>query len=186
MPTASDRDPAAVKSPSRIYLTGFMGSGKTTAGRLLARSLDYRFVDLDAYVEEHAGRSIPTIFEEDGEGGFRRLEREALEKTTLMDEVVVATGGGALTMPGAMDLAKSAGTVIYLAARAETIIHRTQAEAAARPLLADNAHDLYAYVTSLLNQRRPKYEQAHVTIDVDDLQPQAVVAEIKRYLRGRA
>src|SRR5690625_6394383 len=65
MPTASDRDPAAVKSPSRVYLTGFMGSGKTTAGRLLARSLDYRFVDLDAYVEEHAGRSIPTIRSEE-------------------------------------------------------------------------------------------------------------------------
>ncbi len=163
-----------------------MGSGKTTAGRLLAQSLGYQFVDLDACVEEHAGRSIPIIFEEDGEDEFRRLERKALEETTSRVKVVVATGGGALTMPGAMDLAKSAGTVIYLAARPETIIHRTRADAAARPLLADNAHDLHAYVTSLLTQRRPQYEQAHVTIEVDDLKPEALVTEIKRCLCERA
>ena len=170
-------------NPTRIYLTGFMGSGKTTVGRILANSIDYRFVDLDDAIESRAGRSIPRIFEMDGEGAFRDLERTALEETLAMDHLVVATGGGALTMRDAMDLAKSAGLVVYLAASPETIVARTQAESATRPLLSPHANDLLTHVSSLLEQRLPHYRRAHLTVAVDDLDPQMIVREIRRGLR---
>src|SRR5687767_11302819 len=82
----------------KIYLIGFMGSGKTTAGIRLSRLLNFRFIDLDNYLEQKEGRSIPEIFEKDGEDHFRQLERKCLEETfEIQENMVVSTGGGTPT-----------------------------------------------------------------------------------------
>ena len=88
----------------RIYITGFMGSGKSTVGPLLAARLGYEFVDLDARIEEVEGKAVPEIFSERGEAVFRSLERRELLLLRSLDGIVVATGGGALTDPGSWEI----------------------------------------------------------------------------------
>src|SRR5690554_1070441 len=108
--------------PSRIFLTGFMAAGKSTVGPELAQRLAYAFVDMDHEIEHEAGRSVRQIFVDEGEDGFRALERKVLERMARRKSVVVATGGGALVAAGAMALARSAGVVVYLDADEETIL----------------------------------------------------------------
>ena len=107
-----------------IALTGFMASGKTTVGRLLASSLGCPFLDLDEVIVQKAGHSIPAIFAADGEAGFRKLEKQALEQTVSRyaeNTAVLALGGGTVTVPGAIKLLQEKTTCIYLQASLESI-----------------------------------------------------------------
>jgi shikimate kinase len=160
--------------PQRLYLTGFMGSGKSTAAKSLAGQLGFTFIDLDRLVAVLAGRPIADLFAE-GEAAFRAAERETLERTFDRPQIVVATGGGALAAPGAMEAAQAVGRVVYLRLPAEVLIARLEADPAPRPLLQD-AHGqplrggaLRARVEALLAERTPRYEQADVVIDADGL-----------------
>ena len=128
----------------RIVLTGFMGSGKSTVGRLLARELGWTFLDLDTEVERLGGRTVPQIFAESGEHVFRRLEAATLRKLTERERVVIALGGGALEAAESQTLLKAhPGTaVVHLSAPFEILMERCRRQArkpgaTARPLLAD-------------------------------------------------
>ena len=158
-----------------ITLTGFMGSGKTTVGKVLADFLGCPFMDLDDLIVKKAGKSIPEIFAEDGEPAFRQLEarllRQTVEKYTE-NTVVLALGGGAVTAPASAALLREKTVCIYLRARLETLLLRLEGETAGRPL-AD------ASLADRLAAREPLYEQtAHVIIDTDGLSPDEVADEI--------
>jgi len=174
-----------------ITLTGFMGSGKTTVGKVLADFLGCPFMDLDDLIVKKAGKSIPEIFAEDGEAAFRQLEarllRQTVEKYTE-NTVVLALGGGAVTAPASAALLREKTVCIYLRATLETLLSRLEGETAGRPLLNEipgqAGNDVMpgpdrASVASRLAEREPLYEQtAHVIIDTDGLSPDEVADEI--------
>ena len=158
-----------------ITLTGFMGSGKTTVGKVLADFLGCPFMDLDDLIVKKAGKSIPEIFAQDGESAFRQLEarllRQTVEKYTE-NTVVLALGGGAVTAPASAALLREKTVCIYLRASLETLLQRLEGETAGRPL-AD------ASLAARLAAREPIYEEtAHVIIDTDGLTPDEVADEI--------
>jgi shikimate kinase len=173
--------------PQRIFLTGFMGSGKSTAARVLGYRLGYTFVDLDKLTAVLAGRSLAGLFAE-GEAAFRAAERETLEKTFGKEQIVVATGGGALVAAGAMEAARAVGRVVYLRLPADTLAARLEADPAPRPLLQGpdgqplRGAPLRARVEALLAERAPRYEQADAVLDSDGLAPDALAEAVLRTL----
>ena len=158
-----------------ITLTGFMGSGKTTVGKVLADFLGCPFMDLDDLVVKKAGKSIPDIFAQDGEPAFRELEAQVLRKTVAKyaeSTAVLALGGGAVLAPASAALLREKTVCIYLRATLDTLLARLAGETAGRPL-AD------ASLADRLASREPIYEKtAHVIIDTDGLSPDEVADEI--------
>jgi shikimate kinase len=146
----------------RIYLVGFMGAGKSTVGRSLARRLRWPFVDLDREIEQLAGESIESLISGRGEQAFRVLEREALERLAEGPRAVVATGGGAFCSPENVDLMKRTGTCVWLDPPAEVLFDRIERSGRARPLFGDRER-----AAALLAARRPWYRQAHLRVDTD-------------------
>jgi shikimate kinase len=158
-----------------ITLTGFMGSGKTTVGKVLADFLGCPFMDLDELVVKKAGKSIPEIFAQDGEPAFRELEARLLRQTVekyAESTAVLALGGGAILAPASAALLRDKTVCIYLRATLDTLLSRLAGETAGRPL-ADSA------LAARLASREPLYEEtAHVIIDTDGLSPDEVADEI--------
>ena len=158
-----------------ITLTGFMGSGKTTVGKVLADFLGCPFMDLDDLVVKKAGKSIPDIFAQDGEPAFRQLEAQVLRKTVdkyAESTAVLALGGGAVLAPASAALLHEKTVCIYLRATLDTLLARLAGETAGRPL-AD------ASLADRLASREPIYEKtAHVIINTDGLSPDEVADEI--------
>jgi shikimate kinase len=149
----------------RIYLTGFMGSGKTTVGRALAERLGVAFADLDDLVEVRAGRSIRAIFEESGEGEFRRLEREALVELAArpdLEGAVVATGGGTMAFEPCARLLAASGLTVWLNPTFATIVERIGGLGKAdRPLFREETQALALY-----RERLAAYRRCDLTVDV--------------------
>lgn len=166
----------------RVYLTGFMGSGKTTVGRLLADRLGCVFVDLDATIVERAGKSIVALFAEVGEPGFRALEREALVATLALPEAVVATGGGTVTLRDFAELVHRNGVAVWLHPPFATIARRIGSLGKLdRPLFRSEEQALQLY-----RERLPAYRRADVTVEVSDDESAAeVAARIELLLRRR-
>jgi len=150
----------------RIYLTGFMGCGKSTVGRMLAPALKWRFIDLDKYIEDKEGRTIPEIFAAEGESFFRQLENEALQDIVSMEDVVVATGGGAPCFLNNMQLMNESGLTVYLKVAPEELFLRLGPGKTERPLLAGKSdEELIAFIREKLGEREPWYLQAKETAD---------------------
>ena len=162
-----------------LYLVGMMGSGKTSTGRPLAEQLGYGFVDADAVIEQAAGCSIPEIFERDGEAGFRALESQVLNAISQRHSLVVATGGGVVTQQENWGLLHS-GIVIWLDVVPGQLMQRLNADSTVRPLLQTDDPD--AALNALLNQRRPLYAEADLTVVIDQETPAAVAAGILQLL----
>ena len=162
-----------------LYLVGMMGSGKTSTGRPLAERLGYGFVDADAVIEQAAGCSIPEIFERDGEAGFRALESQVLNAISQRHSLVVATGGGVVTQQENWGLLHS-GVVIWLDVVPEQLMQRLKADSTVRPLLQTDDPD--AALNTLLNQRRPLYAEADLTVVIDQETPDAVADGILQLL----
>ena len=158
-----------------VTLTGFMGSGKTTVGKVLADFLGCPFLDLDELIVQKAGKSIPDIFAQDGEAAFRQLEAKILRQQVekyAESTVVLALGGGAVLAPASAALLHEKTVCIYLRATLDTLLGRLVGETAGRPL-AD------ASLADRLASREPIYEEtAHVIIDTDGLSPDEVADEI--------
>lgn len=158
-----------------LALTGFMGSGKTTVGVLVADALGCPFTDLDALIVKKAGRSIPEIFAAEGERGFRRLEKRALEESVAKyaeNTAVLALGGGTVTLPGAVKLLRENTLCIYLKAPLEVLQQRLEGQKEGRPLADDQ-------LPGRLEQREPLYEAAaHIVIDTSGLAPEEIADEI--------
>lgn len=174
-------DSAASSAPRRrpIFLIGFMGSGKTTVGRLLAERLGRPFVDLDELISIGAGRSIPEIFAIEGEARFRQREAEALGAVSG-GEAIVAIGGGAPAWGDNLSRMRAVGPVVHLSADVETLVHRldTAEGIASRPLLTGAAAEgvLLERIAALHAWRAASYAQADFVIDTRGADP-AEVAE---------
>ena len=162
-----------------LYLVGMMGSGKTSTGRPLAQQLGYGFVDADAVIEQAADCSIPEIFERDGEAGFRALESQVLNAIGQRHSLVVATGGGVVTQQENWGLLHS-GIVIWLDVVPEQLMQRLRADSTVRPLLQTDDPD--AALNALLNQRRPLYAEADLTVVINQETPLAVADGILQLL----
>lgn len=146
-----------------IFLVGLMGAGKTTVGRALAKKLNKRFIDSDHEIEERTGATIPLIFEIEGEAAFRQREAEVIRDLTAQQDIVLATGGGAVLNAESRAYLKSRGTVIYLRASVNSIVQRTSHDKN-RPLLQTG--DPRKTIEELSRIREPLYnEVAHIVID---------------------
>jgi len=158
-----------------------MATGKTTVGRLVAERLQRTFLDLDQLVEETAGMKIPELFRTRGEPAFRKAEAAALEKALKMDDVVLATGGGAACREDNLQAMLGSGYVVALSAPPAEVLKRTGG-ASGRPLL-DSAADPLAEAQRLLEAREPFYTRAHLRIETVGKSPQDVAAEIVAAVR---
>ena len=164
-----------------IILVGFMGTGKTTVGKLLAGKLGYEFIDIDEEIEKEQGVAIAHIFSELGEPYFRLLERDKLKELVGREGVIVSAGGGVVLDPRNVEDLKRAGTLVCLSASPEVIMKRVGGSTN-RPLL--RVPDPMAKIKELLEARAPYYRQADITIDTSGMTAEEAADEIIR-LVGR-
>lgn len=155
-----------------IVLIGFMGTGKSAVGRVLARRTDFRHLDTDAEIERRAGKTVPQIFGDDGEAAFRALETEFLASLTVSQEdgpLVLSTGGGTPLRPENAALLKQIGTVVWLQVAPEAILSRVAHSLHERPLLAAHQVDPLVRIESLLASREEAYAAlADIVLDTSD------------------
>ncbi|MDX1823928.1 MAG: shikimate kinase AroK [Thiohalomonadales bacterium] len=168
-------------SKTNLFLVGPMGAGKTTIGRQLAEALNMDFLDSDHEIENRSGATIPWIFDVEGEEGFRKRERAIIDELTQRQNIVLATGGGAVLSEANRQCLKSRGTVIYLSASIEQLINRTQRDRN-RPLL--QTEDPRARLEELMQIRDPLYrEVADIIIKTDHSSIRSSVNRIIQQLK---
>ena len=160
---------------SKLLITGFMGSGKTTVGRLVADKLSWTFIDLDEAVESAIGTSIGEIFASGGESEFRQVERQTLLEVLEGERVVVATGGGTLAQPAVVENVQPQTVIVWLDVPLAVIERRLgEGERQVRPLYRD-----FAAVSELYERRRPSYQAAGVRVEIEaDESPEAVADRV--------
>ena len=162
---------------SNIALIGFMGVGKTAVGKALAKRLGKKFVELDSLIEQRAGKSIPEIFQQDGEVAFRELEIEVTSKVATGKNQVIACGGGLVLNKINIDRLREGAVIVYLTASPQIVLKRTSADRNGRPLL--NVSDRAAEIKRLLAFRKPFYERAaDISINTSRLSIDAIVEQI--------
>jgi shikimate kinase/3-dehydroquinate synthase len=162
-----------------VVLVGFMGSGKTSVGRLLARRLGYAFEDMDRRIERRAGRTIAEIFRDEGEEAFRAMEQEEALALSRLRDRVVAAGGGAFARPETRVLLQQGALTVWLRCDLERILTRVPADGS-RPL-AGNRDILRA----LLAEREPSYRMADVAVEASAGTPREVADRIIGLIEGR-
>jgi len=166
-----------------VFLVGLMGAGKTTVGKMLAKRVKARFVDADHEIESRTGVPIPTIFEIEGEVGFRRRESQVISDLSQESGLVLATGGGAVLDPQNRQCLHDRGVVIYLYAQPEVLFERTRMDRG-RPLL--QVEDRLTKLRELFAVRDPLYrEVAHHIVEVGQTQASQVVRRILQVLDVR-
>ena len=166
-----------------IVLIGFMGTGKTSVGRLLAGRLGCAFHDLDKKIEEACGISIPQIFAQHGEPYFRAREKEAVRAAAARSGLVIATGGGTVKDAENAALLREHGVLVALTADVDTILQRTAARGARPVLDGADAGDRRAAVVRLLEERRTLYAGADITVDTSCRSPLEVAEYIVQATR---
>ncbi len=151
---------------NRVYLIGFMGSGKSTMGRWLADALGWSFLDLDHFIEHKYHKTISQIFEDNGEDGFREIEAKCLREVSDFDNVIIGAGGGTPCFYDNMDVMNATGLTIYLQLQPSVLNERLCASKSQRPLVANKSGDeLLSFITEKLNERESHYLKAKVIAD---------------------
>lgn len=169
----------------RIYLIGLKNSGKTTTGKKLARKLNLEFADLDELIEQFDGRPVTEIYSNDGEEAFRVKEQEALKHTLTLENVVVATGGGAPRFYNNMDFMKENGITIYLRLDEDTLVGRLKVAAKNRPVVKGKTpEEIRQYVRDILENHEHIYMGANIVVDSKSLLPDDLVAKILTLYSG--
>ena len=159
------------KNMTRIFLTGYMGAGKTTLGKILAKKLNITFIDLDWYIEERFHKTVSELFKERGEQGFRELERKMLHEVGAFEDVVISTGGGAPCFFDNMEFMNGVGTTVFLDVYPDVLFKRLRIAKQQRPILQNkNDDELKAFITQALDSRRVFYHQATHIFNADELE----------------
>lgn len=165
-----------------IVLTGFMGTGKSSVGKMLARKMRYGYCDLDGVIVDQAGMSINEIFARYGETHFRDLEAKAVNQVSATENLVIATGGGAVIREDNRERLRSTGIIVNLEASVEEITARLSSDTD-RPLLKDEKS--MGKIAALLKEREPYYAEADIRIDTTGKKVEDVVREILYQLKGK-
>ncbi|MDY0253219.1 MAG: shikimate kinase [Tenuifilaceae bacterium] len=165
----------------KVFLIGFMASGKTTIGEELAKVLHYRFIDLDQFIEKQEGQSIKAIFELHGEDKFREIENKALRDVAAMEgNIVIASGGGTSCFYNCVDFMNKSGVTVYLRAEVEELLARLIESKTERPLLWGKSKDeLNNYIIRVLDERKKYYEKAKITVRINDINAENLAATIR-------
>lgn len=154
----------------RIYLIGYMGSGKSTLGRRLSKHLGLQFVDMDHFIEQRFHKTIPQIFEQEGEEEFRKKERKVLEELSGFTDIVIATGGGAPCFFDNMELMNETGITVYLDIDPEILAERLLKSKTERPLVKGKSkEELVKYIDTTLKKREVFYNRAKYRITRPDV-----------------
>ena len=162
----------------RIFLTGYMGSGKTTLGRALAADLNVQFIDLDHYIEQRYRKTIAQLFAENGEDGFRAIERRMLHEVGEFEDVIISTGGGTPCFFDNIEFMNAQGTTIYLDVPVERLFIRLCIARSKRPLIKDKSdEELRAFIIEQLEKRAPHYSKAQYSFKADRLEDTLQVKE---------
>lgn len=162
---------------NNIFLIGPLGAGKTTIGRQLAKQCHLVFYDSDQEIEKKTGVSVATIFEYEGEAGFRKREIDMIGQLTQLQSIVLSSGGGAVIAPENQKALKENGTVVYLRASIETQLERTNQRKGIRPMI--DTEDPLQAIIALNEERMPLYEGlADLTYDTDALSPKTIAEAI--------
>ncbi len=165
----------------RVYLIGFMGSGKSTFGKKLAAKLNMPFVDTDKAIEQAQGKTIPQIFSEYGEAYFRSLEAAFIRSTTEYTSALISCGGGTPCFNDNMDWMRENGITVYLKVPEEHLFQRLRTRTAKRPLLAGMDDDaLRAYIRDMLQKRSAFYDRAHQIVDPTAVKPKFVADLLRK------
>ena len=160
-----------------IVITGFMGTGKSTVGELVAQQLNREFVDMDSLIEQREGRAISQIFAEAGEPYFRQLEANLCHELSARSGLVIATGGGALVTEANRRVMERTGLVICLTCEPDELWRRI-GHSEDRPMLAQRDEARFARLAALLTQRQPAYGRIQHQLDVTHLSPEEAAAEV--------
>jgi shikimate kinase len=169
-----------------IYLIGFMGSGKSTAGRKMASLLHWNYSDIDRLVEEREGCSVSELFARRGENYFREAESEVLRSLSNRSRTIVACGGGTPCSPANIEVMKSTGVVVYLKLTAQELTERLQKSRTVRPLIHDAGSDeMKMKVENLLESRTCWYEMADLTVDGMNDTIEEITARVADMVRAK-
>jgi len=167
---------------TNIALIGFMAAGKTAVARQLAQRLDKKLVELDALIEQRAGKTVARIFAEDGETTFREWEIALIKEVAVARNQVIATGGGTVLNTINVDRLRQGGVIVYLEASPTAILKRAQASTAVRPLLA--GEDKAGIIEKMLRFRQPYYDRAaDIRLDTSAIAVNAVAGRIIELLK---
>jgi shikimate kinase len=149
-----------------IFLVGYMGSGKSTVGKMISARLGFQLIDLDAFIETRFHKTIAQLFDEKGENEFRNLEHALLREVCGFEDTVIATGGGAACFHGNMSLMNESGLTVYLRVPVDILAERLKYGRSQRPLISQKSdEELHAFIEDMLQMRDPFYAQAQMTVD---------------------
>jgi shikimate kinase len=166
-----------------IVITGFMCTGKTSVGKLLAEKLGYQFVDTDDLIEQRVGMKISDIFAVYGEPYFRDVETEVVKEVAKKDKFVISTGGGVVLRKVNMDELRKNGIIVNLTAKPETIYNRLKNQPGVRPLL--NKPEPMNEIIKLLSQREEYYKNCDLRIETDNFTVEQIVQQILDYIKTK-
>lgn len=183
-PTEATQPLPEPRPRENVFLVGLMGAGKTSVGKMLAKRLGKTFHDSDHVIEARTGVRIPVIFEIEGEAGFRARESAVIDELTALDNIVLATGGGAVLAPANREALRARGTVVYLRASVDELWNRTRHDRN-RPLL--QTEDPRGRLAQLHEQRDPLYrEVAHIVLDTGTQSLKSLIGRLEASLARRA
>jgi shikimate kinase len=166
---------------AKLFLIGYMGSGKTTTGKKLASKLNFEFIDLDTFIETEYKKTIPDIFKQEGEEAFRSKENNALKKLLAKNNIVIACGGGTPCYYNNMELINNNGISVYLKLSIDSIVSRLLNAKDKRPLIdGKSENELKSFVMRQLEKRERVYNKAKYTVKAKDLD----IEELTKFLKS--
>lgn len=171
---------------TRIFLIGYMGAGKTTLGKALAKELNLPFIDLDWRIEGRFHKTVGEVFTERGEEGFRELERQMLHEVAEIEDVIISTGGGTPCFFDNMDFMCSQGETVFLDASHEVLFRRLKAAKQSRPLLRDKSdEELMDFIKEAIGKRMKWYSRAKYVVGADELETREQIQDTIRNFMER-
>jgi shikimate kinase len=160
-----------------------MGAGKTTLGKVLAKKLGVEFIDLDHYIESRYRKTIPQLFAENGEGGFREIERKMLREAGEFENVIISTGGGTPCFFDNMDYMNQIGKTIFLKVSVDELAARLEIAKSQRPVLrGKKGEDLKAFISENLEKRQPFYDKAKIHFEAETMSTEEEIEQLAQQL----